>query len=140
MRKPMQSNHPSREIVHENLLNRASTVIVVTADANRNRYQNSFTKHINIMCSMLRSRGHKKNLIVVAVSSPYDFALDQSMSTYVCSFDYTENAMHALVRVLCGETTARATLPGTMRRSRKSMKSKQYWLVEEYDQARDGRG
>ncbi|KEZ40074.1 Beta-N-acetylglucosaminidase [Scedosporium apiospermum] len=123
--------------VHENLINRASTVIIVTADAKRNLYQTGFTKHVDMMCKILGSRGQKKNLIVVSVSSPYDFALDKSIGTYVCTFDYTENAMHALVRALCGETTPRGTLPGTMRRSRKNMKSKQHWLVEEYDSIRD---
>ena len=90
-----------------------------------------------MMCSMLRSRGQKKHLIVVAASSPYDFALDKNIGTYICSFDYTENAMRALVRVLCGECAPRGTLPGTLRRTRKSVKSKQFWLVEEYDRARD---
>ena len=123
--------------VHENLINRASAVIIVTADANRNLYQAGFTKHVDMMCSMLRSRGQKKHLIVVSVSSPYDFALDKNIGTYLCTFDYTENAMNTLVRVLCGECTPRGTLPGTLRRTRKSAKSKQFWLVEEYDRARD---
>lgn len=88
---------------------------------------------------MLRSRGQKKHLIVVSVSSPYDFALDKNIGTYLCTFDYTENAMNTLVRVLCGEITPRGTLPGTLRRTRKSAKSKQFWLVEEYDRARDAK-
>lgn len=125
------------EAVHENLINRASAVIIVTADANRNLYQAGFTKHVDMMCSMLRSRGQKKHLIVVSVSSPYDFALDKNIGTYLCTFDYTENAMNTLVRVLCGECAARGTLPGTLRRTRKSVKSKQFWLVEEYDRSRD---
>lgn len=91
------------------------------------------------MCSMLRSRGQKKQLIVVAVSSPYDFAMDKSIGTYICSFDFTENALHALVRALVGDTTPRGTLPGTLRKSRKVLK-RQAWLVEEYDRDRDGSG
>lgn len=55
--------------VHENLINRAGCIIVVTADANRNLYQNGFTKHVAMMCSMLSSGGKKKSLIVVSVSS-----------------------------------------------------------------------
>ena len=93
-----------------------------------------------MMCSMMRSRGQKKHLIVVSVSSPYDFALDKNIGTYICTFDYTENAMNTLVRVLCGECTPRGTLPGTLRRTRKSVKSKQFWLVEEYDRKRDAEG
>jgi beta-N-acetylhexosaminidase len=60
--------------VHENLINRASAVIVLTADANRNIYQQGFTKHVAMICNMNYSSGgerKEKPLIVVAVSSPY---------------------------------------------------------------------
>jgi beta-N-acetylhexosaminidase len=126
--------------VHENLINRASCIIIVTADANRNLYQAGFTKHVDMMCSMLRSRGQKKQLIVVAVSSPYDFAMDKSIGTYICTFDFTENAMHALTRVLVGELIPCGTLPGTLRKSKKVLKSRQHWLVEDYDRDRDAAG
>ncbi|KAM3533528.1 hypothetical protein MY4038_003211 [Beauveria bassiana] len=126
--------------VHENLINRASCIIIFTADANRNLYQAGFTKHVDMMCSMLRSRGQKKHLIVVAVSSPYDFAMDKSIGTYICTFDFTENAMAALVRVLIGEVKPVGSLPGTLRKSKKVLKSRQLWLVEEYDRERDAAG
>jgi beta-N-acetylhexosaminidase len=89
---------------------------------------------------MLRSRGQKKQLIVVAVSSPYDFAMDKSIGTYICTFDFTENALHALVRALVGEIVPTGSLPGTLRKSKKVLKSRQHWLVEEYDRDRDGAG
>ncbi|KAG6010702.1 hypothetical protein E4U21_005201 [Claviceps maximensis] len=126
--------------VHENLINRASCIIIVTADANRNMYQAGFTKHVDMMCSMHRSRGNKKQLIVVAASSPYDFAMDKSIGTYVCTFDFTENAMSALVRVLVGEINPTGSMPGTLRKSKKVLKSRQHWLVEEYDRTRDYAG
>ncbi|KAL2150864.1 hypothetical protein VTH82DRAFT_7427 [Thermothelomyces myriococcoides] len=126
--------------VHENLINRASCIIIVTADANRNLYQAGFTKHVAMMCSLLRANGQKKSLIVVAVSSPYDFAMDKSIGTYICTFDFTEMAMAALVRVLCGKITPRGTLPGTLRKSRRVLKSRQHWLVEPYDRDRDAKG
>ncbi|EON99759.1 putative glycoside hydrolase family 3 protein [Phaeoacremonium minimum UCRPA7] len=126
--------------VHENLINRASTIIIVTADANRNLYQSGFTKHVAMMCSMLRASGQKKSLVVVAVSSPYDFAMDKSVGTYICTFDFTETAMHALVRALFGEFTPRGSLPGTLRKSKKVTKSRQNWLVESYDRDRDAQG
>ncbi|PNY24476.1 Beta-hexosaminidase [Tolypocladium capitatum] len=126
--------------VHENLINRASCIIIVTADANRNLYQAGFTKHVDMMCSMHRSRGNKKELIVVAVSSPYDFAMDKSIGTYICTFDFTESAMSALVRVLVGEIDPpRGSMPGTLRKSKKVLKSRQHWLVEEYDRSRDAK-
>lgn len=126
--------------MHENLINRASCIIIVTADANRNLYQAGFTKHVAMMCSMLRASGQKKSLIVVAVSSPYDFAMDKSIGTYICTFDFTETAMFALVRALFGEYQPHGSLPGTLRKSRKVVKSRQHWLVENYDRDRDGRG
>ncbi|ENH61856.1 Putative lipoprotein ybbD [Fusarium oxysporum f. sp. cubense race 1] len=125
------------DLVHENLIHRASCIIIVTADANRNLYQAGFTKHVDMMCSMLRTRGQKKQLIVVAVSSPYDFAMDKSIGTYLCTFDFTENALHALARTLVGEIAPLGTLPGTLRKSKKVLKSRQHWLVEEYSAKRD---
>ncbi|KAI6784494.1 Beta-hexosaminidase-like protein [Emericellopsis cladophorae] len=126
--------------VHENLINRASCIVIVTADANRNLYQAGFTKHVDMMCSMLRSRGQKKQLIVAAVSSPYDFAMDKLIGTYICTFDFTETAMHALVRALVGDITPSGSLPGTLRKSKKVLKARQHWLVEEYTPGRDGAG
>lgn len=126
--------------VHENLINRAAAIIIITADANRNLYQNGFTKHVAMMCSMLSASGKKKSLIVVSVSSPYDFAMDKSIGTYVCTFDFTETAMSALVRALFGEYVPQGTLPGTLRKSRKVQKSRQHWLVEGWNHDRDHRG
>ncbi|KAB8301987.1 hypothetical protein EYC80_005441 [Monilinia laxa] len=126
--------------VHENLINRAGTIIIITADATRNLYQNGFTKHVAMMCSILSSAGKKKSLIVVSVSSPYDFAMDKSIGTYVCTFDFTETAMKALVRALFGDFVPQGTLPGTLRKSRKVQKPRQHWLVESYNKDRDTRG
>ncbi|KAK8053929.1 hypothetical protein PG996_013230 [Apiospora saccharicola] len=124
--------------VHENLIHRASSIILVTADANRNLYQSGFTKHIAMMCQMLRATGQKKSLIVVAVSSPYDFAMDKSIGTYICTFDFTETAMASLVRALYGDFVPQGSMPGTMRKAKKVTKSRQQWLVESYDHDRDG--
>ncbi|KAH6678560.1 glycoside hydrolase superfamily [Halenospora varia] len=122
---------------HENLINQAAAIIVVTADANRNLYQSGFTKHVAMMCSMLSAGGKRKSLIVVSVSSPYDFAMDKTIGTYVCTFDFTETAMSALVRALFGEFVPQGTLPGTLRKSRKVQKSRQHWLVESWHKDRD---
>ncbi|KAI0540269.1 glycoside hydrolase family 3 protein [Xylaria digitata] len=126
--------------VHENLINRASAIIIVTADANRNMYQNGFTKHVATMCHMLRGTGQKKSLIVVAVSSPYDFAMEKMIGTYVCTFDFTETAMASLVRALYGEFVPQGSMPGTMRKSKKTTKTRQQWLVENYERTRDEHG
>ncbi|KAM0419055.1 hypothetical protein ACHAPT_011994 [Fusarium lateritium] len=123
---------------HENLIQRAATIIIVTANASRNLYQTSFAKHVDLMCSVLRMQGEKKSVIIIAVSSPYDFVLDKTIGTYLCTFDFTENAMQALVRVLWGDCVAQGSLPGTLRKTRKASKPRQNWIVEDYDHHRDG--
>lgn len=128
---------------HENLINRASAVIIVTADANRNMYQHGFTKHVAMICNMhYTSTGarREKPLIVISVSSPYDFAMDQSIGTYICTYDFTETALMSLVKVLYGDFEAAGTLPGSISQSQKLSQSKQHWLVEAFNEERDYSG
>ena len=128
--------------MHENLINRASAVVVVTADANRNLYQHGFTKHVAMICrSQLDAAGEirEKPFIVVSVSSPYDFATDPSIGTYVCTYDFTETALHALVDVLFGSLSPLGSIPGTINQHHKTKRSKHHWLVEDFDAERDGK-
>ena len=126
--------------VHENLIGRASAVIVVTADANRNLYQQGFTKHVAMICKSQSAHGgdrREKPFVVVSVSSPYDFAMDSSVGTYVCTYDFTETALQALVDVLYGNLSPTGALPGTISQSQKVHQSKQHWLVEIWNEERD---
>ncbi|RHZ44254.1 putative beta-N-acetylglucosaminidase [Aspergillus thermomutatus] len=126
--------------IHENLIDRASAVIVVTADANRNLYQHGFTKHVSLICrSQFTPSGEprEKPMIVIAASSPYDFAMDTSIGTYVCTYDFTETALEALVKVLYGELTPKGSLPGSISRSQKLHQARQHWLVENWNEERD---
>ena len=126
--------------IHENLIDRASAVIVVTADANRNLYQHGFTKHVSMICkAQFTATGEvrEKPLIVIAVSSPYDFAMDPSIGTYVCTYDFTETALQALVKVLYGELAPMGSLPGSISRSQKLHQARQHWLVESFNEDRD---
>ncbi|GAB7348866.1 hypothetical protein MBLNU459_g7567t2 [Dothideomycetes sp. NU459] len=128
---------------HENLINRAGAVIVLTADANRNLYQHGFTKHVSMICNMQYSAGGEKRekpLIVISVSSPYDFATDSSIGTYICTYDFTETALVSLVKVLYGEVNPTGALPGTLSQSQKLSQSKQHWLVEIFNEERDSTG
>ncbi|KAF2718840.1 glycoside hydrolase family 3 protein [Polychaeton citri CBS 116435] len=128
---------------HENLINRAAAIIVVTADANRNLYQNGFTKHVSMICNMQYTSGGEKRekpLVVVAVSSPYDFAMDHGIGTYVCTYDFTETALLSLVKVLYGEFVPAGSLPGTISQSQKHSQSRQHWLVELFNEERDSNG
>jgi len=125
---------------HENLINRARAIIIVTADANRNLYQNGFTKHVSMICNMQYTSGGEKRekpVVVVAASSPYDFAMDQNIGTYICTYDFTETALTSLVKVLYGEFDAHGALPGTISQSQKLNQSKQHWLVEAFNEERD---
>ncbi|EDU51071.1 beta-hexosaminidase [Pyrenophora tritici-repentis Pt-1C-BFP] len=109
--------------------------------ANRNLYQHGFTKHVSMICNTQYTTGgerREKPLIVVAVSSPYDFAMDTSIGTYICTYDFTETALNSLVRVLYGEMSPSGTLPGTISKSQKLHPSKQHWLVEIFNEERDG--
>lgn len=126
--------------VHENLINRASAVIVLTADANRNLYQHGFTRHVAMICKSLFAQGAEKRekpFVVISVSSPYDFALDPSIGTYICTYDFTETALQALVNVLFGDLSPTGALPGTINQSQKVHQSKQHWLVEAWNEQRD---
>ncbi|KAK5107861.1 hypothetical protein LTR62_000621 [Meristemomyces frigidus] len=125
---------------HENLINRARAIVLVTADANRNLYQSGFTKHVSMIANMQYTSGGEKRekpVVVVACSSPYDFAMDQSIGTYICTYDFTETALNSLVKVLYGEITPAGALPGTISQSQKLSQSKQHWLVEAFNEERD---
>jgi beta-N-acetylhexosaminidase len=133
--------------MHEDLISRASAIVVVTADAGRNLYQNGFTKHVSMiyrMSSATKGDRKEKPLVVVSVSSPYDFAFDQAIGTYICTYDFTETALQALVRVLYGELLpagalpgSMSGLPGSMSSSQKLQRSRQHWLVENWNEERD---
>ncbi|KAK8167122.1 hypothetical protein IWX90DRAFT_434729, partial [Phyllosticta citrichinensis] len=90
--------------VHENLITRASAIIILTADANRNLYQHGFTKHYTA-----GGERREKPLIVVAVSSPYDFAMDPSIGTYnFQSQKLHQSRQHWLVEIFNDERDANA--------------------------------
>ncbi len=124
--------------VHESLINRANAVVMITADANRNLYQQGFTKHVAVICKLTQvADKREKPLVVVSVSSPYDFAMETSLGTYICTYDFTETALQALVNVLFGDLTPAGSLPGSLRQNEKVHQSRQTWLVEAWDRSRD---
>jgi beta-N-acetylhexosaminidase len=85
---------------HEQLISRASAVIILTADANRNLYQTAFAKHVDLL--MARGEGKEKPLIVVAVSSPYDLLDATNIGTYVVTYDFTVSfTKRSVSYVLC---------------------------------------
>ena len=121
---------------HESLIDRASVVVVVTADGGRNLYQESFARYVSLLCRMRKGESGEKPLIIVASSSPDDFVSDSSISTYLCTYDFTEAAQRSLTRVLTGKVTP-------VHRRQKAWKQQHHkhsrtpWLVEDWQEERD---
>jgi beta-N-acetylhexosaminidase len=131
--------------LHEELISEASAVILLTADCGRNTYQYAFTKYVIALCrmSMTLEMPEGKPLIVVAVSSPYDFVRDTTIGTYLCTYDFTTNAFKCLVQVLFGNLKPTGFVVGTRSRAnllpltKKGERAHQKWLVENFDYERD---
>lgn len=127
---------------HEALLDRAKAVIVLTADAGRNKYQAAFAKHIAMLCKVAQDsdgRPTEKACVVAAVSSPFDFISDISIGTYLCTYDFTDTALQALMSILHAEPKPpkqqkEVSLPG---KTRRASQARQQWLVENYRDDRD---
>lgn len=126
--------------IHETLLNRAKAVVIVTADAGRNLYQTGFAKHMATLCKMSfgpNGQLREKPCVVVSVSSPFDFVADPTFGTYICTYDFTETALQALVKVLYGDLNPSGSLPGSFGNAPKARSSRQQWLVENFNEERD---
>ncbi|OKL55456.1 hypothetical protein UA08_09283 [Talaromyces atroroseus] len=133
---------------HEALISQAAAVIIVTADVTRNSYQYGVTKYVNMMCKSQKDcQGNAKPLIVVAVSTPYDFLEDLDIQTYICLYDYTKPALNVLVDILTGKFLPTGVPELASMRHRKTAKNilqprtqflGQMWLVENYDPEKDG--
>lgn len=122
---------------HESLIEKAKTVIVVTADANRNMYQVQFCKTIGLVCTQQR-----KPMIAIAASSPYDLALDRGVGTYICLYEFTPQALETAARVLFGKHQASGRFPGSgsyqavgwpgCGAQQHQVNPKRRWLVEKF--------
>lgn len=120
--------------IHESLLEKAKTVIVVTTDASRNTYQVQFTKTIGLICTQQR-----KPMIAIAASSPYDLALDRGVGTYICLYEFTPQSLETASRVLFGKLQAKGRFPGSGLYQSRGVDMKQLhvnpkrrWLVEKF--------
>jgi beta-N-acetylhexosaminidase len=49
------------------------------------------------------------------VSSPFGFIKDSNIGTYICTYDFTPNAMESLVQVLFGDLAAVGMAPSTVK-------------------------
>ncbi|KEF62380.1 uncharacterized protein A1O9_00352 [Exophiala aquamarina CBS 119918] len=129
--------------LHEKLVSEATAVVLLTADGFRNTYQYGFTKYVLALCKSqsFSPSGHKP-CVVVAVSSPYDFYNDTAVSTYLCTYDCTDEALTCLSRALFGTLTpASASDPSSNLQpipdSGRAPVQRQLWLVEDFASSRD---
>lgn len=131
--------------LHEDLISDAAAVVLLTADCGRNAYQYGFTKYVMSLCraDVSPEFPNGKPLIVVAVSSPYDFARDSQIGTYLCTYDFTLYAFECLVRVLFGKLEPKGIVAGVRPRPQplpriyKLVKPHQNWLVEDFNREVD---
>lgn len=101
--------------LHEQLIDNSKIIILVTSDASRHMYQIGVAKHISVLCGgyrKLSSNFTKKPLIIISVSSPYDFLYHNGIgSSYICTYEYTSNVLSHIPSVLFGLQKATGRIP-----------------------------
>ncbi|KAM5511662.1 Beta-hexosaminidase [Fusarium oxysporum f. sp. phaseoli] len=136
------TSHGVRE-EHEKLIDGADAIIIFVADALRNQHQIAFAKHVAAICKLgVVNNNRPKRLILVSVSSPFDFPAETGwFGTLLCTYDSSVMALHCLARVLGGEITPTGRIPrlgGAARETKPADASHdQTWLVEQLDLAKD---
>ena len=80
----------------------AAVTIIVTANANLDTYQGELVRH-------LLQRG--RPITGIAAYNPYDLLTFPELGTYLVTYEYTQPAFVALVRVLFGDISAQGHLP-----------------------------
>ncbi|CDK29149.1 unnamed protein product [Kuraishia capsulata CBS 1993] len=153
--------------VHEELIENCKVIILVTSDASRNMYQIGLAKHVSVLCGAnykYSSSINSKPLIIISVSSPYDFLYHNGIgSAYICTYDYTTNVLKHLPAVLFGLLQPTGMIPGEHprggpytppedsvavkdeeaesadEREKKRRKFSRPWLVEQFELERDFR-
>lgn len=115
---------------HEQLIARATAVVVITANATRNTYQYGVAKYVNLLCKSQQHqprgngngsleatlRGRGKPVIFVAVSSPWDLLLDPDIDSYICTYDYSQTSLETLADLLVSgdaKSTGSGSFTGT---------------------------
>ncbi|QPG74649.1 hypothetical protein FOA43_001981 [Brettanomyces nanus] len=105
--------------MHESLIAHCQAVILVCAEAARNMYQIGVAKHVSLLCGGYRKLNGfmKKPLIIIAATTPYDFLYHKGIgSTYLCTYDYTWNALSHVPAILFGDVKPTGKVPGNLNR------------------------
>lgn len=121
------------------LFEKAKAVIIVTTGADRNKYQLEYTKKVSLLCNQKR-----KPMIAIAASSPYDFALDKAVGTYLCIYEFTPESLEVTAKILFNKLKAVGKFPGRglyqeegIRQIKERNSRKGRWLVEDWNEQRD---
>lgn len=108
---------------HEELILKSKVILFFSAETTKNLYQVGVSKHVSMLCNSLtiRHRGQAqrretRQMIIISVSSPMDFLYDinigGSPTGYICTYDYTINALMHLPEVLFGDYVPTGKIPG----------------------------
>lgn len=138
--KTLHTSYSQNGIIklHEQLIARATIVILVNTTAYSNMYQTSITKYVQLLCDQRRIP-----FVLVAASSPHDMASSNHTSdtkTYVCAFEFTPEMQVTCAKVMFGKLPALGTIPfshfwGRQRSGSKSLSTpstRKTWMVETY--------
>ena len=116
---------------HETLIRQANAVIFTTSNGNRLDYQINLAKEVASLCE-----AQHIPIIALAVCNPYDLASLRSIGTYICTYEYTDNALETAVAVIFGEIIARGVSPVSLPGYEPKPTHRQ-WQVEEWQDRRD---
>lgn len=83
-------------------VDKAAVTIIVTANAHLDAYQGELVRQL---------LQKQRPIIGVAAYTPYDLLVFPETGTYLVTYEYTQPAFAALVRVLFGEISAQGHLP-----------------------------
>ncbi|TID31370.1 hypothetical protein CANINC_000081 [Pichia inconspicua] len=137
---------------HEELILKSNVVLFFTAETTTNMYQVGVSKHVSMLCNTgKRNDTHPINrqMIIISVSSPTDFLYDINIgglpTGYICTYDYTINALCHLPKILFGDFKSNGKIPGIPvqcstehKPLNKTNKNRTHsWLVEKFDYKRD---
>lgn len=136
--KTLHTSYSQNGIIklHEELISRATIVILVNTSAYSNMYQTSISKYVQLLCDQRRIP-----FVLVAASSPHDMASSNHHSdtkTYICAFEFTKEMQVTCAKVLFGKLPALGTIPfsnfwGKARsKSISTPSSRKTWMVETY--------
>lgn len=139
---------------HEELILKSKVILFFCAETSNNLYQVGVSKHVSMLCNSVPNRSkvvdttNSKKMIIISVASPTDFLYDINLggspTGYVCTYDYTFDALYHLPKILFGERKATGKIPGLIVQStsktanvEKNNHCKHSWLVETFNFKRD---